>query len=48
MKCPVHMLQIRNDSGKHGVLLHVFFYFRNTEEAALGYHSMDKGILKHV
>lgn len=25
-----------------------FFFIRNTDEAVVEYHSMDKGILKHV
>ena len=48
MKCPVPMLQIRNDTGKHGGAPPCFFFIRNTEEAVVEYHSMDKGILKHV
>lgn len=48
MKCPVYMLQIRNDTGKHGGASPCFFFIRNTDEAVVEYHSMDKGILKYV
>ena len=48
MKCPADTLLKRNDIVETWGDAPCFFFIRNTDEAVVEYHSMDKGILKHV